>query len=133
MAAIPVATAMAAFTPRDRDAFMAHWAKLLDDETVVKRTIQFQGQPVGDIVCFGPLDEREVGYWIGREFWGRGIATRALVAFLAEVTTRPLHAVVARHNLASIRVLEKCGFAFERPYTGGDDHPYRRYVRRSAG
>ncbi|MBP8242640.1 MAG: GNAT family N-acetyltransferase, partial [Thermoflexales bacterium] len=54
--------------------------------------------------------QREVGYWLGREFWGKGIATRALEAFLAIDTTRPLHAFVVHHNLGSIRVLEKCGF-----------------------
>ncbi|RPJ44644.1 MAG: N-acetyltransferase, partial [Chloroflexi bacterium] len=55
--------------------------------------------------------EREVGYWLGREFWGRGIATQALTAFLEQVTERPLFAHVAKHNLSSRRVLEKCAFA----------------------
>ena len=53
---------------------------------------------------------RLVGYWIGREFWGRGVATAALAAFVAEVKERPLHAFVAEHNVRSIRVLEKCEF-----------------------
>jgi RimJ/RimL family protein N-acetyltransferase len=51
-----------------------------------------------------------VSYWIGREFWGRGVATAALAALVAEVKERPLHALVAEHNVGSIRVLEKCGF-----------------------
>ena len=51
-----------------------------------------------------------VGYWIGREFWGKGLATRALQELTGEVTQRPLHAWVATSNVASIRVLEKCGF-----------------------
>jgi len=54
--------------------------------------------------------EREVGYWIGREHWGRGVATAALAAFVAEVTERPLFAHVVNSNAGSIRVLEKCGF-----------------------
>ena len=54
--------------------------------------------------------EREVGYWIGKEYWGRGIATRALSESLDYLQTRPLYARVARHNVASIRVLHKCGF-----------------------
>ena len=53
---------------------------------------------------------RLVGYWIGREFWGKGLATRALQELTGEVTQRPLHAWVATSNVASIRVLEKCGF-----------------------
>ena len=39
--------------------------------------------------------KRLVGYWIGREFWGKGLATKALAELLAEVTARPLHAYVA--------------------------------------
>src|SRR5262249_44237054 len=52
----------------------------------------------------------EVSYWIGRAFWGKGIATKALAALLGSVKTRPLYARAARDNIASIRVLEKCGF-----------------------
>ena len=58
-----------------------------------------------------------VGYWIGREYWGRGVASRALALFLMEVDERPLHAHVAAHNAGSIRVLEKCGFRVVRQQT----------------
>ena len=51
-----------------------------------------------------------VGYWIGSEFWGKGVATQALGEFVAELEQRPLHAWVATSNVGSIRVLEKCGF-----------------------
>jgi RimJ/RimL family protein N-acetyltransferase len=51
-----------------------------------------------------------VTYWIGRSYWGKGIATDALNAFLAVDRSRPLHARVASDNVASRRVLEKCGF-----------------------
>jgi RimJ/RimL family protein N-acetyltransferase len=54
--------------------------------------------------------EREVTYWIGRSYWGKGIATNALKAFLAVDRSRPLYARVASDNVASGRVLEKCGF-----------------------
>lgn len=53
---------------------------------------------------------QEVGYWIGRDFWGRGVGTRALALFLDQMKVRPLHAYVAPHNIGSIRVLEKSGF-----------------------
>jgi len=58
----------------------------------------------------GDPGEREVTYWIGRSYWGRGIATSALRAFLTIDRSRPLHARVAHDNVASHRVLEKCGF-----------------------
>lgn len=47
---------------------------------------------------------------MGREFWGRGLATAALAQFLQIQTTRPLYARAAKDNVASIRVLQKCGF-----------------------
>jgi RimJ/RimL family protein N-acetyltransferase len=104
------AARMAAFTPRDQDVFMAHWAKILSDEKVDKQTILFDGRVAGNIVSFEVSGEREVGYWIGKEYWGRGIATQALREFLKQVKSRPLYAHAAKHNLGSLRVLEKCGF-----------------------
>jgi RimJ/RimL family protein N-acetyltransferase len=107
----PAATEMAAFPTREREAFMAHWERILADETVIARAVVADGRLAGNVVSFEHDGEREVGYWIGREFWGGGIATAALAAFLEVETARPLHAGVARHNAGSLRVLEKCGFA----------------------
>ena len=119
----PVACEMAAFRSRDLEAFMEHWtSRILVDEAAVAKTVLVDGRVAGNVLCFDHEGRREVGYWIGREFWGRGVATRALAALLAEVTERPLFAGVAAHNVASIRVLEKCGFVEERrpgPGEGG--------------
>jgi RimJ/RimL family protein N-acetyltransferase len=106
----PEATSMAAFPAREYDAFMAHWARILADASLPTRTIEVHGQVAGNVVSWQADGRRLIGYWIGREFWGRGIATRALAAFLDQITERPLHALVAPHNVGSIRVLEKCGF-----------------------
>jgi RimJ/RimL family protein N-acetyltransferase len=106
----PEATEMAAFPSRDREAFMAHWAKIMVDDSVLLRTILFDGHVAGNIVSFEMSGKREVGYWIGKEYWGKGIGTKALAAFLDCVKTRPLYAHVAKHNIGSRRVLEKCGF-----------------------
>jgi RimJ/RimL family protein N-acetyltransferase len=106
----PDANRMANFEARDRDAFMAHWTKILRDESVVVRTVEHEGLVAGNVVSWQHVGERDVGYWIGREHWGKGVATAALAAFLDELDTRPLHAHVATHNIGSIRVLEKCGF-----------------------
>jgi len=107
----PEADRMAGFPARDHDAFMAHWHKLMADGTVMLRTILHDGEVAGNIVSFTHGDTREVGYWIRRNLWGKGIATEALRRFLRLDRTRPLHAGVVKHNLASIRVLEKCGFS----------------------
>jgi RimJ/RimL family protein N-acetyltransferase len=116
-----LANRLAAFPARDREAFMAHWAKIMQDESVILKTILFEGQVAGNVLSFVISDEREVGYWLGREFWGKGIATRALSEFLAQVKERPLYAHVAKHNLASRRVLEKCGFVVIGEDKGGAD------------
>ena len=102
---------MAVVNPRDLESFGAHWARILGDVSVVARAILADGALVGSISCFEMDGRRSVGYWIAREHWGRGIATRALALLLEEVGVRPLHARVARTNVASIRVLERCGFA----------------------
>ena len=104
---------MAAFTrkdPTDRESFDAHWTKILADETIPIKTILFEGQVAGSILSYIQFGEREVSYWLGKEFWGKGIATKALSEFLAELEERPLHARAAKDNIASIRVLKKCGF-----------------------
>jgi RimJ/RimL family protein N-acetyltransferase len=107
----PEGARMASFTPRDREAFMSHWERVLGDEAVSKKTVVVDRQVVGNVVSFlNDSGDREVGYWIAREHWGKGIATRALAEFLRHERTRPLYAYVANHNHASLRVLEKCGF-----------------------
>src|SRR5207248_2088714 len=106
----PESSRMAAFPSRDHEAFMAHWARCLADKMVVVQAILFGGRVAGNIVCWDRSGERTVGYWIGREFWGRGIATAALSQFLDLVKERPLVACVAKHNVASLRVAQKCGF-----------------------
>ena len=104
------ANRMAAFPARDQEAFTVHWAKIRRDPTNILKTIAFEGEVAGNIGSWVADDKRLVGYWVGRDFWGQGIATAALKQFIGQVKTRPLHAFVAKHNVASIRVLEKCGF-----------------------
>jgi RimJ/RimL family protein N-acetyltransferase len=101
---------MAAFPSRDRAAFGAHWEKVLAADDVIARTVEVDGEVAGYICSFTQHGKREVGYWIGRTFWGRGVATGALAPLLEIEPERPLHAEVAERNLGSRRVLEKCGF-----------------------
>jgi RimJ/RimL family protein N-acetyltransferase len=104
---------MAAFTakdPSDGKAFAAHWNRILADETIVIKTVLLDGRVAGHVSSFEQSGEREVTYWLGREYWGRGVATAALREFLRHDATRPLYARAAKDNLGSIRVLQKCGF-----------------------
>jgi RimJ/RimL family protein N-acetyltransferase len=106
----PEAVAMVAFKSRDRTAFDQHWEKLLADDSCLARTVLVDGQVAGNIGSWLSDGKRDVGYWISRGFWGRGVATEALAAFLRLEQTRPLYGGVAKHNAASVRVLQKSGF-----------------------
>jgi RimJ/RimL family protein N-acetyltransferase len=110
----PQAVEMAAFPARDKDRFAAHWAKLRADDTLVVRTIVADGVVAGNLGSWPDNGQQLLGYWIGREWWGRGVATQALALFVDEVPIRPLYAHVAAHNVGSIRVLEKCDFRRDR-------------------
>ena len=106
---------MAAFTtrdPTDKEAFAAHWNRILNDDRVLVKTIVFDGHVVGSVATFVDKEfgKPEVTYWIGKEYWGMGLATYALTRFLRDVTVRPIYGRAAKDNVASIRVLEKCGF-----------------------
>src|SRR5262249_10616134 len=98
------------FASRDEAAHFAHWQRILVNPEGRTRTIVEGDTVVGNMVSFVKGGQRLVGYWIGREFWGRGIASRALAAFLSVETERPLFAHVAEQILGSQRLLEKCGF-----------------------
>lgn len=110
----PEAVFMAAFTakdPSDRGAFDAFWARIRASAKVIIRTIVSEDQVVGSVLSYEDEGRPEVSYWIGKEYWGQGLATRALRKFLAEVDTRrPMYARAAKDNIGSLRVLEKCGF-----------------------
>jgi RimJ/RimL family protein N-acetyltransferase len=117
----PEANRMAAFPARDREAFGAHWKRILIDPSVMTSTITADGDVAGNVVLFERGGRKLIGYWIGRPFWGRGIATRGLSLFLSRIEARPLHAFVAKSNVGSIRVLEKCGFQLEESLPAGED------------
>ena len=126
----PEANRLVGFAPRDAAAFTTHWITVRANETSVNKTILFEGRVAGYIVSFERFGEREVGYWLGREFWGKGIATRALQDFLNHLPMRPLCARVAKHNGASLRVLQKCGFTIvsEGTFTSADGEEYEEHV-----
>jgi RimJ/RimL family protein N-acetyltransferase len=125
----PVAVAMAQSPTRDHDAFMDHWrTRVLGNPLTKIKTIVVDGEVAGNVLSWeadGEIHfikegdegrsrsdpERVVGYFIGRTYWGRGIATAALARFVADYETkRPVFAYVAVQNVGSLRVAEKCGF-----------------------
>ena len=101
---------MAAVATRDAEAFAAHWSQILSDAGTILRTIVADGAVAGHALSWTAAGGRMVGYWLGKAYWGRGIASSALALFLDDERHRPLLATVAEHNAGSLRVLEKAGF-----------------------
>jgi RimJ/RimL family protein N-acetyltransferase len=107
---------MIAFLPRvpgDRAAFDAHWTRIRADPDTLTWIIEADGRFAGYALSFLMHGERQVGYWIVRELWGRGIATAALRVLLAQVAERPLWGSTVSDNLGSQRVLQNGGFVFD--------------------
>ncbi len=107
----PEAVEMAAFPAREREPFFEHWHRIMADDACIVKTIVSDGEVAGNVLSFERAGKQLVGYWLGREYWGRGLATQALAELVEEVVAvRPLYAEVATTNIGSIRVLEKCDF-----------------------
>jgi [ribosomal protein S5]-alanine N-acetyltransferase len=104
---------LAAFMPKDpadKAAYLSKYTKLLGDPTVNNQTIILGNAIVGSIAKFVMEGDTEITYWIDRNYWGQGIATKALNELLTIETARPVFARVAFDNFGSQKVLEKCGF-----------------------
>jgi ribosomal-protein-alanine N-acetyltransferase len=104
---------LAAFTakdPNDKKAFIEKYTRHLADPTINMMTIRANGEILGSIAKFVMEEEAGITYWIGRKYWGQGVATTALRKFLEMEPARPIYGRVAFDNYASQRVLENCGF-----------------------
>jgi RimJ/RimL family protein N-acetyltransferase len=132
----PEAIRMAAFVskdPTDRKAFDAHWNKILSSPQITQRTIIAEGQVAGYMGCFPNGKNLEVTFWLGREFWGRGLATEALNRMLRLVQGRPIFARVAADNAGSMRVLQKCGYKIigkNKGFANGRGEEIEEYILR---
>src|SRR5437899_10371024 len=103
---------MAAFTsldPADRDAFAAHWKRILDDDTVVVKTIVFEGRVIGNVAKFVDREfgKPEVTYWMGKEYWGMGFATKAVSRFLRDIQVRPIYCRPAKDTGGPLVIMAK--------------------------
>ena len=97
--------------PTDESAFNEHIAKVLSDETVVMKTIIHDNEVAGYMTKYVLDGAPQIGFVLGREFWGKGIATESLREFLSIISERPIYARTAFDNESSMRVLQKLGFA----------------------
>tara|TARA_A100000171_G_scaffold52249_2_gene69746 strand:- start:672 stop:1142 length:471 start_codon:yes stop_codon:yes gene_type:complete len=106
----PAANTMAKIFPRTREAFAKQWERMVHGDDTQTRLIVLEGEVVGCINSFQVEDETQVGYMIAQAHWGKGIGSRALKLFIELFEHRPLIAHVAKSNIGSCRILEKCGF-----------------------
>ena len=104
---------LAAFTskdPTDKTAYLQKYTKFLNEPTINNQTIIVDNIIAGSVAKFELEGQAEVTYWIDKQFWGKGIATKALKEFLKNENARPIFGRVAFDNFASQKVLEKCNF-----------------------
>ncbi|MFD1033110.1 GNAT family N-acetyltransferase [Sphingomonas hankookensis] len=120
------AAAMAGFTPRERGAFDAHWERILGGLAFVARTVEVEGAVAGYVSAFPTEGRVEIAYWLGRDYWHRGIGQAAVAMFLAEQRERPLFASVIDTNGASQAILERSGFVVVGEEIGEDGVCERR-------
>ena len=83
--------------------------------------IDYQGEFVGIISLVKQLDvyrlSAEIGYWIGSDFWGKGIISKAIPMMVdygfSEMSLTRIYAHVFDFNKPSMKVLEKSGFLLD--------------------
>jgi len=118
----PEAQRRSRFPARPRERFLDHWrTRILADPDAFVQTIMVGSAVAGNLLAWWEEDRRFIGYWMGREFWGRGIGTQALGLFLSQEKTRPLYADPYHGNTASVRLLERLGFQREGTVRHGED------------
>lgn len=107
--------------PQPYTAEDAHWWISTGSKDGIVRAIEYEGILVGTVGAHPGQYEHarsaEVGYWLARKYWGKGIATAALQELTGHVLDNSqlvrLYANVFAPNAVSMRVLEKAGFRKE--------------------
>jgi [ribosomal protein S5]-alanine N-acetyltransferase len=111
------------YTENDADEWLAFVEKIAQEQG---QSVHFAIRSANDSLIgscgfdgfqIGKSHRAEVGYWLAKPFWGRGIMTvvvqRACQHAFQEFGLAKITSHVFTHNPASARVLEKCGFEQE--------------------
>ena len=131
------------YTRADAEWWVETGCNLADART---RVIELDGVFVGSVGITPwtgwKAHQGEIGYWLGRAYWGRGIATEALRQMtdqgFGEMALRKLCGPVLAPNIASMRVLEKVGYRLEGILKqdverGGELHDIHHYAKLADG
>ena len=108
---------------------------LKKDSPLVYAVTLHDGRHIGHVQAVPYYGDWEAGYHIAKDFTGNGYATEALAAFLPPILERigisRIYGICRADNIASRRVLEKCGFFLEFCGEGryhGETHKICRYM-----
>ncbi len=117
------------FVPhRPPGVFHEHMRKTKLNAGSLGRSIWVDGVLAGSIMKFFRGGVHEIGYLIGREFWGKGIASIAVEQMLELSKDRPMYGVCLAENVASQRVLQKAGFRLDHKVVEADGVLVFHYV-----
>lgn len=116
------------YTEQEIDQFIARAGKNLAEHDVCMGALveKATGRVVGvaGVQPLGQSGDLEIGWWLAREVWGRGYATEAGEAAMRHVLDtlkRPrVVAIIDPGNDASVRVVTRLGFQYDRRYTGAE-------------
>src|SRR2546430_10286813 len=99
------ATRMAAFPSRDRDAFMAHWARIMSketNETGILNTILADGTVAGNVVYWEAAGAPNIPYRLGTTHCGKGVGRVAPAPFLPKITAPTILLHWGRHQFPCV-------------------------------
>jgi [ribosomal protein S5]-alanine N-acetyltransferase len=106
------------YTMKDAEWWIEEGSK---QNNAVTKVIELDGEFIGSVGLVPQTGWREhcaeIGYWLGEQYWGKGIATEVVSAQTEEAFSkygfRKLFAPVLAPNIGSQRVLQKCGYELE--------------------
>jgi [ribosomal protein S5]-alanine N-acetyltransferase len=107
------------YTMKDAEDWYGRFRKMMRKKgrNRIASAIVINGEVVGTVGITTHEHKAEIGYWLGRAFWGQGIMTEVVKEITKygfnELGLRRMYALVFPHNKASMRVLEKAGYKFE--------------------
>jgi [ribosomal protein S5]-alanine N-acetyltransferase len=107
------------YTMKEAEEWYMRFRKMMRRKNInrIAFAIEIDGEVVGSIGISRHDHKAEIGYWLGRAYWGKGIMTEVVKETVkycfGELGLRRVYACVFPHNKASMRVLEKAGFKCE--------------------
>jgi len=110
----------------DWPLFYRHYHTIINQKKLDIFAVRVDSEYAGAVEVGDCGDHYQIGYWLGADYCGQGLATEAVSSVLGRLDERPVTADTLKTNQASARVLEKNGFILERT---SDTHCFYRLTR----